>query len=42
MTGLINDSMVFIRKDLADDPDLKYLLPKLEGFREKMNSVFAR
>lgn len=41
MSAIINDAMVFIRRDLNDDPDLTYLIPKLDGFREKMNHVFA-
>jgi hypothetical protein len=41
MSAIINDAMVYIRQDLNDDPELTYLIPKLEGFREKMNHVFA-
>jgi hypothetical protein len=41
VSEIINESMININRDLSQDPKLQYLIPKLEGFREKMNHVFA-
>ena len=40
--ALIDDSLVLVIRDLNEREDLRGLVSRLDGFREKMNGVFSR